>query len=113
MGTYGVGEVMTTKPYVSGANYIHKMGDACKGCAFHPKKNCPITPMYWAFLGRHAAHFSGNHRMNIVMALLKKRPEEKRSMDQAVLDWVREALGQGQRLHPQDHPQDTKALRLL
>ena len=113
MGTYGVGEVMTTKPYVSGANYIHKMGDACKGCAFHPKKNCPITPMYWAFLGRYAAHFSGNHRMNIVMALLKKRPEEKRSMDQAVLDWVREVLGQGHRLHPQDHPQDTKALRLL
>ncbi|MFT5585885.1 MAG: deoxyribodipyrimidine photolyase-related protein [Cognaticolwellia sp.] len=113
MGTYGVGNMMTTKPYVSGANYIHKMGDACASCAFHPKKSCPITPMYWAFLGRHAKHFEGNHRMNIVMASLRKRSDEKREMDLAVFEWVRDGLRQGQLLAPQDHPQDAASLRLL
>jgi len=113
MGTYGVGNVMTTKPYVSGANYIHKMGDACKSCAFHPKKSCPITPMYWAFLGRHAKNFEGNHRMNIVMASSKKRSTEKREMDLAVFEWVRDGLRQGLVLDPQDHPQAVDSLRLL
>ena len=113
MGTYGVGGVMTTKPYVSGANYIHKMGDACKGCAFHPKKTCPITPMYWAFLARHAAHFSGNHRMYIVMSSLKKRTAEKRAFDQAVFSWVRHVLANGQRLDPKDHPQHEESVVLF
>ena len=53
MGTYGAGDLMTTKPYVSGAAYIDRMSDYCKGCQFNPKKNCPITPLYWAFLERH------------------------------------------------------------
>lgn len=105
MGTYGVGDWMTTKPYVSGANYIHKMGDACKRCSFHPKKSCPITPMYWAFLGRHAEHFQANHRMNIVMAALRKRGEDKRAMDRAVYEWVLGVLGEGGRLTPEGHPQ--------
>ena len=33
MGTFGVGELFTTKPYVSGSAYINKMGDYCKGCS--------------------------------------------------------------------------------
>ena len=55
MGTYGVGDLLTTKPYVSGAAYIDRMSDYCKGCAFHPKKNCPVTSMYWNFLDRNGA----------------------------------------------------------
>ncbi|MGD8983916.1 MAG: cryptochrome/photolyase family protein, partial [Desulfobacteraceae bacterium] len=52
MGTFALGEMMITKPYVSGAAYIHRMSDYCAACAFNPKKNCPITPLYWAFLAR-------------------------------------------------------------
>ena len=50
MGTYAVGEVMTTKPYVSGTPYIKKMGDYCGDCSLHFKKSCPISDMYWNFL---------------------------------------------------------------
>ncbi|MCA8955036.1 MAG: cryptochrome/photolyase family protein, partial [Planctomycetes bacterium] len=41
MGTFAVGDLMTTKPYVAGSNYIDKMSDYCDGCAFDPKKTCP------------------------------------------------------------------------
>ena len=37
MGTYAVGEVMTTKPYVSGTPYIKKMGDYCGDCSLTSK----------------------------------------------------------------------------
>jgi deoxyribodipyrimidine photolyase-like uncharacterized protein len=29
------------------------MSDYCDGCAFDPKTTCPITRLYWAFLGRN------------------------------------------------------------
>lgn len=102
MGSFGVGELMTTKPYVSGANYIHKMGDACAQCAFHPKKTCPLTPMYWAFLARHRALFSENHRMNIVVSSLGRRSVEKQAEDQRVFEVVHAALQAGERLTPRN-----------
>ena len=71
MGTFGVGDVMTTKPYVSGSAYIDRMSDYCQGCAFDPKSTCPITPMYWAFLERHRERLLGNPRMGIVMRALE------------------------------------------
>ena len=43
MGTFAAGGCMTTKPYVSGAAYIHRMSDYCEGCRFDPKRTCPIT----------------------------------------------------------------------
>ena len=57
MGTYAVGEVMTTKPYVSGTPYIKKMGDYCGDCSLHFKKSCPISDMYWNFLEENQDHF--------------------------------------------------------
>ena len=45
MGTFATGELMTTKPYIAGSGYIHRMSDYCKGCAFHAKRTCPLTPM--------------------------------------------------------------------
>jgi hypothetical protein len=37
MGTYALGQMMTTKPYISGAAYIDRMSDYCGTCAFDPK----------------------------------------------------------------------------
>ena len=39
MGTYAVGDVMTTKPYVSGTPYIKKMGDYCGDCIKKKEQN--------------------------------------------------------------------------
>ena len=41
MGTFGAGDVMTTKPYVSGAAYIDRMSDYCAGCAVRPGEDLP------------------------------------------------------------------------
>ena len=59
MGTYAVGDLMTTKPYVSGAAYIARMSDYCDRCAFDPKTTCPITRLYWAFFARHEGRLQG------------------------------------------------------
>ena len=71
MATYGVGELMTTKPYVAGSAYIAKMSDYCGDCAFHPKKTCPITRLYWDFLARNAERLDGNMRIAMPLRSLK------------------------------------------
>jgi len=96
MGTFGAGEVMTTKPYVSGSAYIHKMSDYCADCRFHPKKSCPITAMYWDFLDRNQQALADNQRMRLPLASLGRRSPDKRARDAAVAAHVRERLAQGE-----------------
>jgi deoxyribodipyrimidine photolyase-related protein len=98
MGTFAVGELMTTKPYVSGAAYLHKMSDYCGSCAFDPKKNCPITRLYWAFLGRHADRFAKNPRTSGPVASLRRRSEADRAEDARVFESMRSLLARGERI---------------
>jgi deoxyribodipyrimidine photolyase-related protein len=98
MGTFSVGPLLTTKPYISGAAYIDRMSDYCKGCAFDPKKSCPITPLYWAFLQRHRDQLEENPRLRMPYATLRKRSETRRGRDLRVFNYVREKLGSGERL---------------
>ncbi|MEM1349176.1 MAG: hypothetical protein AAGI01_11515 [Myxococcota bacterium] len=102
MGTFGVGDLFTTKPYVSGSNYIHKMSDYCDSCVFHPKKTCPITPMFWAFLARHDKELRPNHRMSMMFRNLDRRAEDKRARDLDVFERVRTTLAEGRALSPED-----------
>jgi deoxyribodipyrimidine photolyase-related protein len=100
MGTFSLGDLMTTKPYVSGAAYINRMSDFCKTCTFHPKKDCPITPLYWAFLDRHKKKLQNNPRMKIPLASLKRRGTARRRQDQEVFRKVRQKLLDGLALGP-------------
>jgi deoxyribodipyrimidine photolyase-related protein len=100
MGTFAAGNLMTTKPYVSGAAYIDRMSDYCAGCRFDPKKTCPITSLYWAFLGRHEQELRDNPRMRLPLASLRKRSEERRALDTRVFDSVSKALQAGHDLEP-------------
>ncbi len=102
MGTFGVGDLLTTKPYVSGAAYIDRMSDYCGSCAFQPKKNCPVTPLYWAFLERHRAELESNPRLRMPYASLGKRGPEKRRRDRAMFEHVQRLLASGERLTPQN-----------
>lgn len=104
MGTFAAGNIMTTKPYVSGAAYIHRMSDYCDGCQFDPKGNCPITNLYWAFLARHQEALADLHRLHLPLASLKKRAHAKRAHDQAVFNWACARLGVGEELLPEDLP---------
>lgn len=100
MGTYGAGPTMTTKPYISGAAYIDRMGDFCGKCAFHPKKTCPITHLYWAFLARHTEELTGNQRIAMPLRSAAKRAPEKRDADERVYQHVLGTLSKGEALTP-------------
>ena len=104
MGTFSLGDLMTTKPYVSGAAYINRMGDYCEVCSFNPKKNCPITPLYWAFLLRHQAALAKNPRLRMPMASLKKRKSQRRTQDRKVFNHVQDVLSKGGVLTPDNLP---------
>jgi deoxyribodipyrimidine photolyase-related protein len=102
MGTFAAGELMTTKPYVSGAAYLAKMSDHCASCAFDPRTSCPITRLYWAFLDRHVDRFAKNPRMAGPVASVRRRGEVERAEDARVLALVRETLRRGLPLAPAD-----------
>jgi len=104
MATFALGELMTTKPYVSGAAYIAKMSDYCRGCAFDPKKNCPVTRAYWHFLATHREVLDGNQRMAMPLRSAAKRAAAERAKDAAVVDWVRRELTRGAALAPEGAP---------
>lgn len=95
MGTYAVGPLMTTKPYVSGANYINRMSDFCSGCQFDPKKNCPITLLYWAFWARHGPVLHGNPRLSMVMKSLDRREGPIKQTDKWVFDFMKAKFSEG------------------
>ncbi|NCF97496.1 MAG: deoxyribodipyrimidine photolyase [Euryarchaeota archaeon] len=100
MGTYAVGDVMTTKPYVSGTPYIKKMGDYCGDCSLHFKKSCPISDMYWNFLEENQDHFSNNHRMAMPMRTLAKRTHQAKDTAKEVTQYVRGQMSRGLELDP-------------
>lgn len=100
MGTFAVGELMTTKPYIAGAAYLDRMGDHCAGCAFDPRGTCPLTPMYWAYLHRHADALAHNHRMKLPLASARKRSAEQKANDLGTFERVRASLARGERLTP-------------
>jgi deoxyribodipyrimidine photolyase-related protein len=101
MGTFGAGPLLTTKPYVSGAAYIDRMSDYCKGCAFDPRRTCPITPLYWAFLERRREQLEANPRLRMPYATLGKRSAAERARDRRVFEHVRQVLGESGRLTPE------------
>lgn len=88
MSQYADGGVVATKPYVSSANYLDKMGDYCGRCEYDASKkfgegSCPFNSLYWHFIDRHQEVFRGNRRMTMVLASWRKRSEADR---RAILD---------------------------
>ncbi|MBX3224375.1 MAG: cryptochrome/photolyase family protein [Labilithrix sp.] len=104
MGSFGAGDVMTTKPYVAGSAYIDKMSDFCRGCRFDPKTTCPFTSLYWAYLGRHQAALGGLPRMRLPVLAASKRTLAQRRHDAHVFAHVSEVLARGDELEPDGMP---------
>jgi len=101
MGTFAVGDLMTTKPYVSGAAYIARMSDYCEGCTFDPATTCPIARLYWAFLARHEGRLRDNLRLRLPLQALRKRPAAKREDDARTYRQLRDVLAEGRAISPQ------------
>ena len=77
------GGLLATKPYVSSAAYLDRMGDHCKGCRYDKKtktgeRACPFNALYWDFFERHAQRLRGNHRLAMVYKNLDKMAPEAR-----------------------------------
>ena len=77
MSQWADGGQLATKPYVSSAAYLQRMGDHCKGCAYDPKartgeRACPFNALYWDFFDRHRAHFQHNPRLGVVYHQLSR-----------------------------------------
>jgi len=101
MGTFSLGDLFVTKPYVSGAAYLDRMSDYCGDCAFSPKRDCPITSLYWDFLARNETALSGNHRMAMPLRSLAKRDSARRTRDHDVFERVSRALQDGIEITPE------------
>ena len=88
MVLFADGGWVATKPYAASGNYINKMSDYCKSCAYKPSKKvekdaCPFNSLYWAFLHRHQARFEPNPRMGFTYKTWNRMSEEQR---QGILD---------------------------
>lgn len=85
MSQFADGGIIASKPYVSSGNYIAKMSDYCKSCAYKVKDKtgkdaCPFNLLYWHFLHRHRDHFSNNPRMGQMYATWDRMAEDKRDL---------------------------------
>jgi len=94
MSQFADGGIIASKPYVSSGNYIAKMSDYCKSCAYKVKDKtgpdaCPFNLLYWHFLTRHRDHFSNNPRMGQMYATWDRMAEDKRDLIIAEADaWL-------------------------
>ena len=74
MTQFADGGLMTTKPYISGSNYLMKMSDYNKG---------PWTEiwdgLFWRFMHVHRDFFLKNPRLGMLVRTFDKMPEEKRN----------------------------------
>ncbi|WP_430592520.1 cryptochrome/photolyase family protein [Humidisolicoccus flavus] len=72
MSQFAAGDTATTKPYVSGSNYLRTMSDLPKG-----EWVADWDALYWAFIDEHRTVFASNPRANMVVALLDNMDTEK------------------------------------
>ncbi|MEB3196486.1 MAG: cryptochrome/photolyase family protein [Candidatus Sericytochromatia bacterium] len=100
MGLFALGPHMTTKPYVAGAPYLARMSDYCGSCAFDPKRDCPLTRLYWAYLDRHQARLTASARLGPVLGTVRRRTPDEVQRDQAVFEALRAALDAGEAFRP-------------
>ncbi len=67
MSMYADGGKMTTKPYISGSNYLRKMSNFPKG------EWCEVWDgLYWRFIAKHRDFFGSNPRMSVMTSQLNR-----------------------------------------
>ncbi|MCB0360220.1 MAG: hypothetical protein KDD44_11310, partial [Bdellovibrionales bacterium] len=67
MSQHADGGLITTKPYISGSNYIRKMSNYPKG------EWCQIWDgLYWRFIAKHQQEFGANPRMSMMVRQLNR-----------------------------------------
>ncbi|MCU0387715.1 MAG: cryptochrome/photolyase family protein [Chitinophagaceae bacterium] len=75
MTQFADGGLMTTKPYISGSNYLMKMGDWPKG-----DWQQVWDGLFWRFMHVHRDFFLQNPRLGMLVKTFDKMGEEKRML---------------------------------
>lgn len=76
------GGYLGSKPYCASGQYIKRMSDYCRDCAYKVSESttdnaCPFNSLYWHFLMRHRDLLRGNQRMSMIYKNLDRMPESK------------------------------------
>ncbi len=71
MSQYADGGLTATKPYISSASYIDKMGSYCKSCIYNKAAktgnlSCPFNSLYWNFIDLNREKLISNPRMTMM-----------------------------------------------
>lgn len=83
MSQFADGGLLATKPYISAAAYLHRMGDHCGRCPYRQDqptgpRACPFNALYWDFLARNADALSCNPRLDMPYRQLARMPASRR-----------------------------------
>ena len=94
MSQFADGGIVGTKPYVSSANYIHKMGDYCSNCYYDKNektgpKACPFNSLYWDFYDRHRDKLQNNPRIGMMYRVWDKMDDEQKEQILQKADWIK------------------------
>ena len=74
MSQFADGGMMSTKPYISGSNYLIKMGDFKKG-----EWQQIWDALFWRFFHVHRDFFESNPRIGMLLKTFDKMPADKRN----------------------------------
>ncbi len=86
MSQFADGGLFTTKPYLSGSNYVRKMSNYAKG------PWCEIWDgLFWSFVARHQQFFRGQHRLAMMARNLDRMaPDTLKSHQQRASQFLDE-----------------------
>ncbi len=84
MSLFADGGLLGSKPYAASGNYINRMSDYCRGCAYDVRQKngaeaCPFNYLYWDFLDRHRRKLSANPRLAQVYRTWDKMDDARKS----------------------------------
>lgn len=84
MSQFADGGIVATKPYISSANYINKMGHYCTKCHYNQAlktgpKACPFNSLYWNFIDANREHLANNPRMSMMYKVWDKNSVESKN----------------------------------
>ena len=82
MTQFADGGLMTTKPYISGSNYLLKMSDykTTFGNTDDKKWAAIWDGLFWRFMHVHRSFFLRNLRLGMLVKTFDKMPQEKQQM---------------------------------
>lgn len=84
MSQFAAGEAVTTKPYVSGSNYLRKMSDLPKG-----DWTDDWDGLYWTFVRDHREVFEANFRAKMMTSMYDGMdPAKKAAHTRAAARWL-------------------------